>query len=164
MKCSDWDGGPRPNVPGRCPGVERRGCRLVLRTNKRCPVLKRPPTARGHCNRRPVASRAEGDPFYVIQHATTVDREAIVWDCARPRATAAILGQCSGQDLGRNSHAEDTTRLHGAGNPSERDEVKDSGGDVLIMSIAPPVPGHLHTLDLPSSGIDDEPLAPTAVS
>ena len=58
----------RPNVPGRCPGVERGYCRLVLRTNKRCPVLKRPPTARGHCNRRPVqASRAEGDPFYVVQ-------------------------------------------------------------------------------------------------
>ena len=32
------------------------------------------------------------------------------------------------------------------------------------MSVAPPVPGHLHTLDLPTSGIDDEPLAPTAVS
>ena len=32
------------------------------------------------------------------------------------------------------------------------------------MSITPPVPGHLHTLDLPTSGIDDEPLAPTAVS
>ena len=31
------------------------------------------------------------------------------------------------------------------------------------MSVAPPVPGHLHTLDLPTSGIDDEPLAPTAV-
>ena len=31
------------------------------------------------------------------------------------------------------------------------------------MSIAPPVPGHLHTLDLPSSGIDDEPLAPTTL-
>ena len=34
-----------------------------------------PPTARGHCNHRPVATRAEGDPFYVVQHATTVDRE-----------------------------------------------------------------------------------------
>ena len=32
------------------------------------------------------------------------------------------------------------------------------------MSVAPPVPGHLHTLDLPTSGIDNEPLAPTAVS
>ena len=29
------------------------------------------------------------------------------------------------------------------------------------MSVAPPVPGHLHTLDLPTSGIDDEPLAPS---
>ena len=28
----------------------------------------------------------------------------------------------------------------------------------------PPVPGHLHTLDLPTSGIDDKPLTPTAVS
>jgi hypothetical protein len=27
-----------------------------------------------------------------------------------------------------------------------------------------PVPGHLHALDLPTSGIDDEPLTPTAVS
>ena len=27
------------------------------------------------------------------------------------------------------------------------------------MSVAPPVPGHLHTLDLPTSGIDDEPQA-----
>ena len=32
------------------------------------------------------------------------------------------------------------------------------------MSVAPPVPGHLHTHDLPTSGIDDEPLAPTAVA
>ena len=84
-------------VPGRCPGIERGSRRLVLRTNERCPVLKRPPTARGHiCNRRPVASRAEGDrPFYVVQHATTVDRETIVWDCAGPRATAASVSQDS---------------------------------------------------------------------
>ena len=76
------------------------------------PCTQAHPTARGHCNRRPVATRAERDPFYVVQHATTVDREAIVWDSAGPRATATILGQCSGQDLGRNSHAEDATRLH----------------------------------------------------
>ena len=24
-RCSDWDGGPRPTVPGRCPGIERGG-------------------------------------------------------------------------------------------------------------------------------------------
>ena len=46
--------------------------------------------------------------------ARIVDREAIVWDSAGPRATAAVLGQCSGQDLGRDGHAEDATRLHGA--------------------------------------------------
>ena len=33
------------------------------------------------------------------------------------------------------------------------------------MSVTPPLPGHLHTLDLPTSGIDNhEPLAPTTVS
>jgi hypothetical protein len=26
---------------------------------------------------------------------------------------------------------------------SERDEVEDGGGDVLVVSVAPPVPGHL---------------------
>ena len=91
----------------RCPGIERGSCRLVLRTNEGCPVLKRPPTAGGHCNRGPrVVTRAERDPFFVDvqQDATTIDREAIVWDSAGPRATATILGQCSGQDLGRNSH------------------------------------------------------------
>ena len=32
------------------------------------------------------------------------------------------------------------------------------------MSAAPPVPGHLDALDLPTSGIDDKPLTPAAVS
>ena len=52
-RCSDWGSGPRPSVPGRCLGIERGSCRLVLSlvvsdsvsTNERCPVLKRPPTA-----------------------------------------------------------------------------------------------------------------------
>ena len=32
----------------------------------------------------------------------------------------------------------------------------------MVVSVAPPVPGHLHALNLPTSGIDDEPLTPTA--
>jgi len=28
------------------------------------------------------------------------------------------------------------------------------------VCVAPPVPGHLHALDLPTSGIDDEPVMP----
>jgi hypothetical protein len=32
------------------------------------------------------------------------------------------------------------------------------------VSVAPPVPRHLDALDLPSSGIDDNPLTPAAVS
>ena len=48
-------------------GIERGCCRLVLSTNERCPVLKRPSAARGHRNRRPVTTRTEGYPFYVVQ-------------------------------------------------------------------------------------------------
>ena len=41
----DWGGGPRPSVPGRCPGTSSAAaaatvlpaCRTVLSTNQRCP-------------------------------------------------------------------------------------------------------------------------------
>ena len=103
------------------------------------PCAQAPPHgySRGHRNCRPVTTRREGDPFYVVQHTPAVDREAIVWNSARPQATAAILCQCSGQDLSRNSHAEDATRLHGACNPSCRDEVEDGRGGDVVMSVAP---------------------------
>ena len=47
--------------------------------------------------------------------------------------------------------------------PARETRLED-GGDDVVVSVAPPVPGHLHALDLPTSGIDDEPLTPAAVS
>ena len=46
--------------------------------------------------------------------------------------------------------------------PARETRLED-GGDDVVVSVAPPVPGHLHALDLPTSGIDDEPLTPAAV-
>ena len=40
-----------------------------------------------------------------------------------------------GQDLVLNSHAEDATRLNGACNPSDGDEVEEGGGDVIALCV-----------------------------
>ena len=84
----DWGGGPRPSVPGRCPGTSSAAaaatvlpaCRTVLSTNQRCPEPCRLCSTQGqaplalHTAARgrtatavgPVTTRTEGDPFYVV--------------------------------------------------------------------------------------------------